>query len=132
MKLFRILVMLAALAAPCSAQQDLDVSVLEGNTLKVTMGPFTDLATGAPATPTSLTYRLDAPVKRGATNLLAPVTLTPLAPTVTVYIPHSAVRMYDDAVDRQSVELTVTWTSSGGHQGRKIARFEMTRSRFAP
>lgn len=129
-RLASLLLTILALAGPARGQVELQVSVIEGNSLKVTMGPFVDLATGAPATPTSVTYRLDAPVRRGATALLAPVTVPPAGPTLTVYVPASAVRMYSDDVDRQTVELTVTWTSPSGHQGREIARFEVVRARF--
>lgn len=126
--LLRSLALLLALAAPAVAV-DLDLEVIEGNALKITMGPFVDITTGAAATPTSLTYRLDAPVRRASEALLAPVTITPASSTVTVYVPHTAVRL---AVtdDTMPVELTVTWTSPSGYQGREIARFTIARARF--
>lgn len=124
------LCLLFLVATPAAAQIELDVQVIAGNTLRVTMGPFRDLATGEPATPATLTYRIDAPVRREAVNLLAPVTITPDAPTVVVLIPHASVRMYGTDVDAQTVEMTVTWMSPSGHQGRQIARFRVVRSRF--
>lgn len=126
-----LLALLLALAAPAAAQVvELDVEIIEGNALRLTMGPFVDVATQEPATPTWVTYRLDAPVRRQATALLAPVTVEPDSPTIVVVIPCSAVQMYSDDVDRQEVELTVDWESPSGHRSRAIARLTVERARF--
>lgn len=127
MTLLRALAMLLALATPAAAQVALDLSVIEGNALKITMGPFVDITTGSAATPTSLTYRLDSPSEA----LLAPTTITPASSTVTVYVSHSATDV-DLTASRDSVvaTLTVTWASPSGYQGREVATFTIRRARF--
>lgn len=127
MTLLRALALWLALAAPAAAQVSLDLSVIEGNALKITMGPFIDITTGSAATPTSVTYRLDTPSEA----LLAPVTITPESSTVTVYVSHANTDV-DLTASRDSVTatLTVTWTAPSGYQGRETATFTILRARF--
>jgi hypothetical protein len=106
--LFALALVLASVAL-CSA----DDIVNEKSSWTVTVSFFDE--TGAPATPTSITYRIDD--VRSGMSILASTQLSPVGPVNTIVITPAQNTMRDSTKTYEARRLTIIWLYGGNKQG---------------